>query len=162
MSWNEIIGEGTDLTPLQMSVRALIVFISALVLIRISGRRSFGMRSPFDNVISILIGAVLSRAVVGASPIGSTLMASLLIALLHRLFAWIAIYSDAFGRLIKGDARLLYEDGKFHEKNLRKSLITEKDFQEGLRTNANVDSLTQVKSAYVERDGSISVVKKEE
>ena len=162
MSWEEIIGDGKDLTPLQMSVRALIVFLAALVLIRFSGRRSFGMRSPFDNVISILIGAVLSRAVVGASPIGSTLAASLVIALLHRLFAWIAIYSDAFGRLIKGDARLLYEDGKFHEQNFRRSLITKKDFEEGMRSNANLDSITEVKSAYVERDGSISVVKKEE
>jgi uncharacterized membrane protein YcaP (DUF421 family) len=43
-----LFGEGRELNALQMAVRAMVVFFCCLVLIRISGRRSFGQRSPFD------------------------------------------------------------------------------------------------------------------
>src|ERR1700730_6298922 len=40
----ELFGEGRNLSVLQMGMRGILVFLIALVLIRISGRRSFGMR----------------------------------------------------------------------------------------------------------------------
>ena len=45
-----LFGDGRNLDPLQMGLRAVIVFVITLVLIRISGRRSFGQRSPFDQI----------------------------------------------------------------------------------------------------------------
>jgi hypothetical protein len=60
-----LFGEGKDLDSLQMAARPTAVFFGALVLIRISGRRSFGQRSPFDYVVAILLGATLSRVIVG-------------------------------------------------------------------------------------------------
>ncbi|NNU33298.1 hypothetical protein HK413_02345 [Mucilaginibacter sp. S1162] len=42
----KIFGEGKDLSALQMSCRGIVVFIIALALIRLSGRRSFGIRTP--------------------------------------------------------------------------------------------------------------------
>ncbi len=65
----KIWGTGTSLDTVQMGTRGIAVFIIALLLIRVSGRRSFGIRSPLDNIIVILLGAILSRAVVGASPL---------------------------------------------------------------------------------------------
>ncbi|MGM2885457.1 hypothetical protein ACS2R9_27050, partial [Bacillus cereus group sp. BC64] len=80
-----LFGQGRMLGPGQMVLRAIVVFVVALVLIRIAGRRAFGQRSPFDHVVGILLGAILSRAVVGASPFVATVAASLAIAQLHRV-----------------------------------------------------------------------------
>jgi heme A synthase len=63
-----LVGEGKELTILQMSVRAFAMFIIYVVLIRIAGLRTFAKQSTFDNIIVIMLGAVLARGVVGASP----------------------------------------------------------------------------------------------
>ena len=156
----QFIGEGKELNPLQMAIRALIVFLITLVLIRFSGRRTFGMLSPFDNVIGVLLGAILSRAVIGASPFLSTIIAAFVIVFLHRFFAWIALYNDVFGSLIKGNAKIIYKDEKIIRNNMKRFFITDKDLIEEIRLQGNVESLDEIKSAYVERDGKISIIKK--
>jgi uncharacterized membrane protein YcaP (DUF421 family) len=158
---HEVFGKGDQLNFYQMSARAVVVFIIGLILIRISGRRSFGMKMPFDNVIVILLGAILSRAVTGASPFFPTICASLVIVILHRLCAWIALHNDWFGNLVKGKEEVLYKDGVLIKMNMDKVLISDKDLMEGLHIHGNIDSLDKADKVYLERDGQISVVKKE-
>lgn len=157
----EIFGHGKDLTPLQMSARSILIFIIGLVLIRIAGRRAFGQKTPFDSVISILLGAILSRAVVGASPFIATVVASAAIVVMHRLFAVLGFYSDAFGKLVKGEPKVLYKDGKMHEDHMRTCMITKKDMEESVRLNSNLQFVDEAAEIYAERDGQISVIKKE-
>jgi uncharacterized membrane protein YcaP (DUF421 family) len=153
-------GEGEDLEWWQMADRAALIFILAIVLIRLSGRRSFGLKSPFDNTIAILLGAILSRAVVGASPFLPTVGAALVLVLMHRLFAWLSLHNHWFGSLIKGSARPLYQDGRFNEAEIHKSLVSMRDLEEGLRMGIHTSSLEDVEAMYLERNGEISIVKK--
>jgi uncharacterized membrane protein YcaP (DUF421 family) len=157
-----IFGQGKDLNPLQMSARAVLISFVCLVLIRFSGRRAFGMGTALDNMYAILLGAILSRPVVGASPFFPTLAAAATIAVLHRLGAWIGLYSHFFGRLVKGEAIVLFENGKLMAGNMKKCRITEKDLMEGIRLNGGVDSLDKVKTVFIERNGKISVIKKDD
>src|ERR1700744_867673 len=98
----KIFGTGKDLDTLQMCARGFVVFISAFVIIRISGRRSFGLRTPLDNIITILLGAILSRAVVGASPFVPVLLVCLLIAGMHRLMGWLVAGGPGFAPFLAG------------------------------------------------------------
>lgn len=160
MDMQQLIGEGKELTALQMSVRALIIFIITLIYLRISGKRSFGMQSPFDLVVSILLGAVLSRGVVGASPFGATLAAGLTLVLMHRFCAWASLHHEGFGRLIKGESKVIYENGKLIRDNMDRSLISEKDLMQHVRYEGQLESLDQVERAHVERNGKISIIPK--
>lgn len=157
----ELFGQGKELTAWQMSLRTVVVFIICLLLIRLSGHRSFGMKMPFDNVITILLGAVLSRAVTGASPFLPIIISAVTIALLHRVFGWLGFYSKLFGRIVKGEELILYANGKLNFENMQRAMITEKDIHEEIRINGNVDSLEEVSLIYMERSGEVSVVKKE-
>src|SRR6476469_6541865 len=97
-----LFGEGPDLTYWQMAARAATVFVIALVLVRISGRRSFGQHSPFDACTTVLVGAILSRAVVGANPFWSTVCAATAIVLMHRLTGQASVRWPRFEALISG------------------------------------------------------------
>jgi uncharacterized membrane protein YcaP (DUF421 family) len=155
-------GHGKDLNALQMACRSAAIFFITLMLIRIAGLRTFGRHSAFDNVVIIMLGAILSRPVVGASAFLPSCIASLVFVLIHRLLAGISFYSDFVGRLIKGDAKVLYTNGAPHLQNMKTTHVSTKDLHEGLRLNAQTNDLQKIKEIIIERNGEISVIKEEE
>ena len=157
----EIFGVGKDLNVLQMSCRGIVVFIIALLLIRISGRRSFGVRTALDNIISISLGAILSRAVVGASDFVPVVVTCFVIVLLHRFFGWMTANNKHFGRIMEGNKILLYYNGKFVPQNLKRALVGEEDIMQGIRKSALTEDLAKIDKVYIERNGEISAIKKE-
>jgi uncharacterized membrane protein YcaP (DUF421 family) len=156
----EIFGEGKDLNVLQMSCRGIVVFIIALALIRLSGRRSFGIRTPLDNIISISLGAILSRAIVGASAFLPIIVCCFVIVILHRTFGWLVVNNKAFGRFIEGDKILLYKDGRFIKENMERGLLCEEDTMQGIRKSALTEDMSIIDKVYMERNGEISSIKK--
>ena len=157
----KIFGTGTDLSPGHMTARAFVMFFITLALIRISGMRSFGSKSPFDTIIVIMLGAVLSRAVVGASPFISTVCAGVTVCVVHRLVAMLCTRNHVIGNFMKGEPMTLYKDGKINRKNMLRCDISDGDLEEGIRMAANESSVEKIAEARMERSGAISVVKSE-
>ena len=155
-----LVGEGEKLTILQMSVRAFAMFIIMLVLVRLAGMRTFAKKSSFDNIIVIMLGAVLARGVVGASPFWSTVGASVVMVILHRLFAWLSVKSRKFEKLIKGQYIKLYQDGALVNNNLEKTGMSENDLHESLRLETKKLTLTEIDTAFMETNGRISFILK--
>jgi uncharacterized membrane protein YcaP (DUF421 family) len=147
-----------DLQWYQMFARALIVFIVAIIFIRIAGMRSFGTQSAFDVVLSITLGAVLSRAITGGYPFFATLSTAMFLALLHRLVAWGSCQNKIISKITQGDSVVLFKDGMKNEKNLVKHSISEKDLVKALHEE-NMDDYKKIKSMWLEPDGKISIVK---
>ena len=140
-----------------MSLRAVLFFMLTLAFIRIAGRRSFGQRYPFDACTTVLLGAVLSRAVVGASPFWPTLCSGAAIVLLHRLIALASLRWPSVESWISGEACELVRDGRVDEAQLRHALMTHKDLQEAIRKHLG-DEGAPVRRATLERDGAVSVL----
>ncbi|WP_233830354.1 DUF421 domain-containing protein [Paraburkholderia sp. ZP32-5] len=155
-----LFGEGRNLDPLQMGLRAIVVFVIALALIRVSGRRSFGQRSPFDLVVVILLGATLSRAIVGASPFIATVVASFLIVACHRMLAWACMRSRRFERLVGGVEREVFSNGVFNAREMHAALMTRTDIEETVRQKTGSRSMDNVAAAILERNGEVSVIRK--
>ncbi|HMG82639.1 MAG TPA: YetF domain-containing protein [Ferruginibacter sp.] len=153
-------GEGKELNCLQMCSRSLVIFLFSLGLIRVSGRRSFGVKTPLDNIIVILLGTVLGRAIVGASSFLPVIAASLLIVLLHRIFCWLMINSIKFSTLVDGEKIILFKDGHFIKKNIDKGLVSEEDIMQGVRKSALTDQLDKIEKIYIERNGEVTAIKK--
>jgi uncharacterized membrane protein YcaP (DUF421 family) len=157
-----IFGEGRDLSVLQMSFRAVVVFLLALLMLRITGQRTFGQKTAVDQVVMIILGAVLSRGVTGSSPFLPVICASFVIVLFHRFLAWIVLFNHSLNDLVKGKEIKLFENGNYLRDHMKKCMVTEKDIEESVRIEINEDDLTNVRSISMERCGSISIVKKED
>ena len=157
---DRLFGHGEDITPLQMTVRAIIVFFITLILIRIGGVRIFGRRSAVDTIIVITMGSVLARGIVGASPFLATISASAAMIVIHRLLGWLSAKYRRIEIIIKGDHVLLYTNGKIIPKNLEKTSLSKEDLEESLRLETKSNSLDKVESAYLETNGRISFIMK--
>ena len=157
---NDLLGlHAEKLEAYQMIFRAIIVFFATLVLIRIAGIRTLGKQSAFDTLTSLMLGAIMGRAVVTEQSFFGSILATLVLMLLHRLVAWVTFKSKRAGALIKGGNILLMRAGEKQQKNLAATHITEEDIMEVLRHDLNTTSLDEIKEVYLERSGNISIIK---
>jgi uncharacterized membrane protein YcaP (DUF421 family) len=154
-------GINENITPLEIAARSAVMFVVALLLIRLSGMRPFGKGENFDKIITFLIGAILSRGVVGATPFFSTIISMIVILLIHRILSAASLYSKWFGEKVKGKHIILYMNGGFVMENLQNTRITHEDIMEELRMQCQTETLETIDKVFIERTGQISFVKKE-
>jgi uncharacterized membrane protein YcaP (DUF421 family) len=157
---NDLLGlDAEKLEPYQMIFRAIIVFFTTLIFIRIAGIRTLGKQSAFDTLTSLMLGAIMGRAVVTEQSFFGSILATLVLMLLHRLVAWVTFKSKKAGAIIKGRNILLMRGGEKQKKNFAATHITEEDIMEVLRHDLNTTSLDKIKEVYLERSGNISIIK---
>ncbi len=142
----------------EMALRALVMYGSALVLVRLGARRFMGKSSPFDLVLSIIVGSVMSRGITGQAPFFPTLVAGATLISVHFVLAAIAFRIDSFSSLIKGKPHVLIRDGELIKSAMRRHHIGQRDLQEALRTQGKLENFKEVHLAVLERSGQISVL----
>ncbi|MFJ1259776.1 DUF421 domain-containing protein [Cupriavidus sp. CuC1] len=144
----------------QAMLRAAVVFVIAWALLRLAGRRSFAQKTSFDLCIMLLLGAVLSRAVVGATSMGAAVGASVVLVLMHRSVGWLSTRFSAFDRIVGGNPIDLLSKGTLDHDALARTEISERDLAANLRESLQTESLSGVDRIVVERDGKISFVRR--
>lgn len=153
-------GTGSNLNYLQMCSRAIVICVITLILVRIAGRRTFGLHAPFDNIIILLLGSILARAVVGASPFGPTVLAASAIVILHRFLARYCVRNHIFATWVKGSKIELFHNGTFNERNLLYCGVSKDDIREEFRLKRGLTAFDAINTIYMERNGLISFVDK--
>ena len=143
----------------QVTLRALIVYIAALAMVRIGEKRFMGKNTAFDIILGIILGSVVSRAVNSTGTIFPTILGGFVLVGLHWLMAVISFKSDRLGDLFKGNASQLVKNGEISWDVMERSHISEKDLMSQVRTEGNTEDLRSVEKAYLERSGQISVIK---
>lgn len=151
-----------ELTWWQMSARAIVVFMAALIIIRIGSQRIFGKHTAFDIILGIIYGSILSRAITGDSPLVPTIITALVMVIMHRVLAAIAYYTKDLGSLFKGRPRMLVKDGEVQEEEMKRCSVTHHDLEEAMRVKGGIDNIDQIKHACLERSGEISIIVKTE
>lgn len=157
--WNFLLQVDTSSGLLFVIIRCIIVYIYAIALVRLTNR--FHLETTFDFVVIVIIGAVLGRTIYSGTSLISTIVASFVLILLHKLFAILSFHSDFFGRMVKGKSIILFKNGLPDTEQMRKTQVTEADILESCRKQLHVNDLNSVKEVRLERSGSLSLIDKE-
>jgi uncharacterized membrane protein YcaP (DUF421 family) len=152
--------EATALTFTQVSLRGVIVFIAALVIVRCGDRRFLSQKTAFDAVLGFMLASMLARAVNGTAAFLPTLGGGLVLVVLHRILANWARRSHLIGWLIKGRSDVIVRDGQLDQEAASRNRLSERDLLEDLRLHGNVSEVRDVALAVFERNGHISVVRR--
>ncbi|MCZ4259229.1 DUF421 domain-containing protein [Limimaricola sp. G21655-S1] len=158
MDLTNLLGDASsDLTAFQLGLRAIVVFVFAVALFRLLPRKSLANTSVIDVVLTVLIGSSLSRALTGNAPLGPVMVACIVLGGLWVAMGWLAIHSEVFSRLLKGRPLEVIRNGAVDEAVLRHAQMGRRDLEQKIRGQGYA-RIEDVPLAYIERNGSVSVV----
>ena len=147
-----------DINVPQMALRAVVVYVVTVFIVRLGKKRFMGRATAFDVILGIMLGSIVSRAITGNAPFLPALTASGVLVGMHWLFSGIAMRWHGFGVAIKGHSDLLVRDGRVDQQAMQGTHMTEHDLWEDLRRKG-ITRLEEVAEARLERDGGLSVIK---
>jgi uncharacterized membrane protein YcaP (DUF421 family) len=151
---------------LQPLVRIIIVgvaaYLSIVLILRVSWKRTLASMSAFDFVIAVAVGAVFGRTLTTKNlSISEALTAFILLAVLQFIFAYFENKSDTFKYIFNTKPRLLYYNGEFLEKNLHKERLDKSKVLSAARKEG-FGSMDNVAAVILEIDATLSVIGKSE
>lgn len=141
-------------------VRALLVYLALMVMVRVSGKRTISQYTPFDLLVVVLLSESVSNSLAGGDesiPGGLILAATLL--LLNVIMALIASRSKKAEQIIEGSAVIVGRNGKWFEDVLKAQRIGNSELVSALReSNCELEDMA---CAILEANGVIAILKKE-
>lgn len=141
-------------------IRAIILYIIVLIVMRMMGKREIGQLQPFELAISIMIADLASIPMTETGiPITRGIIPILGLLVMHLTISVLNLKSIRARQIICGKPRILIYRGKIDEKALIKERFTINELQERLRGN-NVVNIGDVEYAILETSGEITVIQK--
>jgi uncharacterized membrane protein YcaP (DUF421 family) len=141
-----------------LPVRALVIYVVLLVLVRLSGKRTVGQFTPFDLLVVMLLSESVSSGLNGEekSVTAGLLSAATLIGL-NVFVATITARSKWAQSIVEGRPVLIGADGKLFSDVMKKNHVPVDDVERALR-EADCD-LQEMRCSFLEADGQISILK---
>ena len=149
------------LSPLELVLRSVLVYVLFLVALRLSGKRELGQFTIFDLALVLLAANALQPAITG--PDASLTAAAIIVVTLFMLNAIVAYArkrSKLARRILDFAPTTIAANGKWLQAALEKEGLDPEDLEAALREHG-LDSISQVKIAVLEHDGSVSIVPKD-
>ncbi|MCW4470165.1 DUF421 domain-containing protein [Flavobacterium sp. MFBS3-15] len=137
--------------------RTVIMFTVVLLTLKFAGKRGVKQLSVFEVVIIISLGSAAGDPMfyedVGLIP---AILVFLIILLMYRTVTWLLGKSKKFENFIEGRVKCLIEDGQFSITSFEREDLAQDEFFAELRLKS-IEHLGQVRNAYIETNGAISV-----
>ncbi len=143
-------------------IRTVIIYVTAILAVRIMGKRQIGELKPHELVITILVSEAASIPLEDNNmPLANMLVPILIFVSLEIIVSAAAMKSLSFRNIIQGKPIFVIKNGKIDEKQLKRLRLTVDDLVDAVRQK-DVFDISTVQDAIVETNGSISVLQKAE
>jgi uncharacterized membrane protein YcaP (DUF421 family) len=142
----------------ELIVRAAVVYVFLLVLLRLTGKRQVGQLAPFDLVLLLVLSnAVQNSMNAGDNSLVGGLISAATLVLLNFGVALATWRSKKLETLIEGKPQILIHNGKLFEDVADKARLTHHEIQSALR-RGGCTCVEEVHAAILENNGTISIV----
>ena len=142
---------------LDLIIRGIVVYLGLFVLLRFIGKKHVGELSPFDLVVLLVISETVDGSLIGDdhSLTGGLISAATLVVVVQLVgyFTWRFKTVEKF---VDGLPRILVRHGHVCDDTLNGEQVTRSELLEALRREGH-SSLTNVRFAVLETDGSITI-----
>ena len=146
-----------EIPYLNLFVRAIVVYLSVLLLLRIAGKRQMGQMEATEFVAILLISNAVQNAMNGGD---NSLAAGLFLACVligaSALITYFTFKSRIIRSIFEGTPTLLIHKGKVISSNISKELISESELRTLLRKQG-FHHINDVDVAILEADGTLSI-----
>jgi uncharacterized membrane protein YcaP (DUF421 family) len=141
-------------------VRAFILYLVVVVIMRIMGKRQIGQLQPYELAVAVMVSELAAVPMQNAGiPIIHGIIPIITILILQLIFSFMSLKSVKMRALICGKPSILVQNGKIIEENLRKEIYTLNELLEQLRIK-DIPNIADVEFAILETNGQLSVIPK--
>ena len=142
-------------------LHAIAGYFILLFAIRVLKRRPGSQMTMYEFVLIFLLGGVIILSTVGNDrSVTNCTCAVIAVGFIHRSIAWAKSKSPRFGAIIDGTPVVIIEKGKWNDEATRETNLRPRDVAAAARGMA-VTRFEDIDYAILERNGHISVIKKE-
>ncbi|MEA5565932.1 DUF421 domain-containing protein [Anabaena sp. UHCC 0399] len=147
-----------SISVLELVVRGSLVYLALFSVLRLLPSRQLGTLGITDLLVVVLFAEAAQNAM--ASNYTSITEGAILVGTVifwSYFLNWLGYQLPAFQRFLNPSPMLLVKNGQMMQRHLQQELITEDELMSKLRQQG-VEFLNDVKLAYMEADGSISII----
>ena len=143
----------------QVTLTSLLSIVVIFLLTKLDGVRQVSQLSMFDYVNGITIGSIAAELATDIEDYHKSLTALIIYGLFSLLCALASNKSIRLRRLLDGNSKLLYDNGKLYNKNLSKTHLDVDEFLTLCRNQGYFD-LQDIQTAILEPNGNLSILPK--
>lgn len=157
MDWHELFG--LTVNPLELLVRGSVIYWFLFGVFRFVLRREVGAIGVADVLLVVLVADAAQNAMAGEyrSITDGIVLVSTIVGW-NYLIDWAAFHSKAVASALEPAPLLLIRFGRIVHRNRRRELISVDDLMSKLRSHG-IEDISQVKAAFLESDGEVSVIR---
>jgi len=151
-----------DESPIELVLRGSILYLAIFLLLRFGPRRETGTLSRADLLVIVLIADAAQNGMAGnymSVADGVILVAT--IVFWSTFIDWLGYHVRAFERFVHPPPEPIIENGRLNRRNMRAELITMDELMTQLRLQG-IEEVGQVRRAFIEGNGELSVVRADE
>lgn len=147
---------------LPILIRGIIIYIIVIASVRLMGKRQIGELQPEELVITILLSDIASMPLQNSNtPLIQSVAAIFLLIALEVITSCLSLKFRPFRTLLQGHSVMIVKNGEIIQKNMKQIRYSVDDVIEALRLK-DVFDIEKVNFAYVETNGSLSVLLKDD
>ena len=156
MDWEKLLIPDESL--LELIVRGTVLYLVLFTFLRLLSRREVGNFGLTDLLVLVLVADAAQNAMAGEyrSITGGMVLVAVIVGWSFVLDA-LAWRFPRIGRFLHPSPLRLVRDGQMLRRNMRRELITKEELTSLLREQG-VEDIRQVRAAFVEVDGQLSVI----